>query len=88
LRITFPLSLPGVVAGVLMAFVPAISTYAIPVILGGTKGYMYGNLVERQFLYLNWPFGAALSTIMLLLTFAILAIGGRFARLEELWLRP
>jgi spermidine/putrescine transport system permease protein len=88
LRITFPLSLPGVVAGILMAFVPAISTYAIPVILGGTKGYMYGNLVQRQFLYLNWPFGAALSTIMLVLTFVILAVGSRFARLEELWLRP
>jgi spermidine/putrescine transport system permease protein len=86
-RVVLPLSMPGVVAGVLIVFVPSISTFAVPVILGGTGGYMYGNLINYQFLYLNWPFGAALATVMLAVTLVVVAAGARFVRLEELWSR-
>lgn len=84
-RVIFPLSLPGVAAASLIVFVPSVSTFAVPVILGGTKGHMYGNLVNSQFLAFNWPFGAALATVMLVVTAALVALGVRFARLGELW---
>lgn len=88
LRVIFPLSMPGVVAGVLIVFVPSVSEFAVPVIVGGTGGYMYGNLINFQFLSLNWPFGAALSAVMLAVTLALVAVGARFVRLEELWVEP
>ncbi len=73
------------VAGILMVFVPAISQFAIPQILGGNGGYMFGNLVNFEFLQLDWPYGAALSVVMLLISAAAIAIAVRFARLETLW---
>jgi ABC-type spermidine/putrescine transport system permease subunit I len=86
-RIIFPLTLPGVVAGILMVFVPAISQFAIPQILGGNAGYMYGNLVNFQFLQLDWPYGAALSVIMLTVSGLTILLAARLTRLEALW-RP
>jgi ABC-type spermidine/putrescine transport system permease subunit I len=84
-RIIGPLSFPGVVAGVLMVFVPAISQFAIPQILGGNGGYMFGNLVNFQFLQLDWPYGAALSVVMLVVSGVAIAIAVRLTRLEALW---
>jgi spermidine/putrescine transport system permease protein len=86
-RIVLPLSMPGVVAGVLLVFVPAISTFAVPEILGGTGGTMYANLINTYFLNFDWPFGAALATVMLAITLAVVALASRFVRLEELWTR-
>ena len=86
-RIIAPLSLPGVVAGILMVFVPAISQFAIPQILGGNAGYMYGNLVNFQFLQLDWPYGAALSVIMLVVSELTIVLAARVTKLEALW-RP
>lgn len=84
-RVILPLSMPGVVAGALIVFVPSVGEFAVPVIVGGTGGYMYGNLINFQFLALNWPFGAALAVVMLLVTLALVAAGTRLVRLEELW---
>jgi spermidine/putrescine transport system permease protein len=84
-RIIGPLSLPGVVAGILMVFVPAISQFAIPQILGGNGGYMFGNLVNFQFLQLDWPYGAALSVVMLLISGVAVGLAVRLTRLEALW---
>jgi spermidine/putrescine transport system permease protein len=84
-RIIGPLSFPGVVAGILMVFVPAISQFAIPQILGGNGGYMFGNLVNFQFLQLDWPYGAALSVVMLLISGLAIALAVRMSRLEALW---
>jgi spermidine/putrescine transport system permease protein len=86
-RVVWPLSLPGVVAGVLMVFVPAISQFAIPQILGGNGGYMFGNLVNFQFLQLDWPFGAALSAVMLAVSGLAVLLAARLTRLEALWER-
>lgn len=84
-RIVGPLSFPGVVAGVLMVFVPAISQFAIPQILGGNGGYMFGNLVNFEFLQLDWPYGAALSAVMLVISGIAIALAVRLTRLEALW---
>ncbi len=86
-RVIFPLSLPGVVAGLLLVFIPAISTFAVPVILGGTGGIMYASLINDYFLNFDWPFGAALATTMLILTLAAVALAARMIRLQTVWTR-
>jgi len=74
LRITLPLSLPGVLAGVVLIFVPAIGSFMEPRILGGTNSIMLGTIIEDQFMALNnWPFGAALSFIMLAIVLILMA---------------
>lgn len=65
-RIVFPLSLPGLVAGALLTFVPAMGDFVTPSILGGVDTLMIGNLIEEQFLAaFNWPFGSALSLVLM-----------------------
>jgi len=74
MRITLPLSLPGVLAGVVLIFVPAIGSFMEPRILGGTNSIMLGTIIEDQFMALNnWPFGAALSFIMLAIVLLLMA---------------
>jgi spermidine/putrescine transport system permease protein len=73
LRITLPLSLPGVLAAALFVFVPSMGVFAIPVLLGGGKDIILGNLIVQLFLeFRNIPLGAAVS--MLLLAFAGIGI--------------
>jgi spermidine/putrescine transport system permease protein len=65
-RITLPLTLPGIVGGSIIVFIPSLGNFVVPDVLGGAKVMMIGNLVEQQFLYArNWPFGAALSMIIM-----------------------
>ena len=65
-RVVFPMSLPGVLAGSALIFVPAVGSFMEPRILGGAKGATLGMAVEDQFtVTANWPFGAALSFLML-----------------------
>ncbi|RME84362.1 MAG: ABC transporter permease [Caldilineae bacterium] len=67
LRVIWPLSLPGVVAGSMLVFIPAIGSFVTPAILGGGKSLMIGNIISNQFLAAHdWPFGSALSTLMML----------------------
>jgi spermidine/putrescine transport system permease protein len=86
-RVVLPLALPGVVAAVLFVFVPAISTFAVPEILGGTSGTLYASLVSDSFQAFNWPFGAALSTVMLAVTLLIVALSAKLVRFDEIWTR-
>jgi spermidine/putrescine transport system permease protein len=66
-RITFPLSLPGVVAAFIMMFVPTMGEYITPAMVGGPDGMMVGNLVQAMFGPMNnWPAGAALAVVMML----------------------
>jgi spermidine/putrescine transport system permease protein len=71
-RVIVPLTSPGIAAGVLLVFVPALGIYAVNDILGGGRVDMIGNIIENQFKgnARNWPFGAALGTT-LLVTFAL-----------------
>lgn len=65
LRITLPLSLPGVLSGITLVFLPAVSSFFIPKLLGGGQYVLIGNVIESQFLTSgNWNFGSAISLIM------------------------
>ncbi len=65
-RVLFPLTLRGIIAGCLLVFIPSVAAFITPDILGGAKTIMVGNLIQNQFLKsLNWPFGSALSVILI-----------------------
>jgi spermidine/putrescine transport system permease protein len=67
-RVTLPLSMPGVVSGIMMCFMPAITTFAVSRLLGGGLVTMYGELIENQFYFMrDWHFGATLSIVMMAL---------------------
>lgn len=85
-RVTLPLSLPGLVAGTILTFVPVIGTFVVSDILGGRQVILVGNLVQRQFLDArNPPFGSAASIILLLMTLALtLYYTRRFGLGEEI----
>jgi len=70
-RITLPLSLPGVIAGITLVFLPSVSTFVIPKLLGGGQYMLIGNLIEKQFITVgDWNFGSAISLIMALVIMA------------------
>lgn len=74
LRITLPLSIPGILAAIILIFVPAIGSFMEPRILGGKNAIMLGPIIENQFTAVfNWPLGAALSFIMLAIVLVLLA---------------
>jgi spermidine/putrescine transport system permease protein len=65
-RVTLPLSLPGVIAGAILTFVPCLGDFLTAEILGGPRYYLLGNLISNQFLMAqDWPFGAALTVLLL-----------------------
>ena len=78
LRVILPQTLPGIMGGAVIVFIPAVGNFIVPDVLGGAKGLMIGNLVEQQFLSArNWPFGSALSMIIMavVLTVLLIAVG-------------
>jgi spermidine/putrescine transport system permease protein len=81
-RITLPLTMPGIVSGIILVFIPMLGSFLIPDLLGGTNAQMIGNVIERQFKSANkYPCGAALSFLLMYATFGALALrawyGGR-----------
>ena len=73
-RLVIPLAMPGILAGAALTFVPVAGSFMEPRILGGRVGTMYGTLIEDQFIAVfNWPFGAALSFILLAVVLVVLA---------------
>ncbi len=71
LRITLPLSIPGVIAGITLVFLPAVSSFFIPILLGGGEYVLIGNLIENYFVASgDWNFGSAISLIMAVLIMA------------------
>ena len=76
-RVILPLTRPGISAGVLLVFVPAIAMFAITDLMGGSKVPMIGNVIERQFGNANnWPFGAALGIVMCALFVVVYVLSG------------
>jgi spermidine/putrescine transport system permease protein len=72
-RVIVPLSSPGIISGCILVFIPALGSYFIPELLGGSKSLMIGNLIQNQFgASRNWPFGAALA--FALLAFVLIAM--------------
>ena len=65
LKVTFPMSLPGVISGITLVFLPAVSSFFIPKLLGGGQFVLIGNVIETQFLTAgDWSFGSSISLIM------------------------
>ena len=80
-RIIIPLAIPGILSGVMITFIPALGSFLTPDLLGGTDSQMIANVIERQFKSANdWPFGAALSFLLMYVTFFALAVRGVFTR--------
>lgn len=83
-RIMLPITLPGVIAGCILVFIPAVGTFITSDLLGGTKGLMIGNLIDRQYKGSgNLPLGAALSIVMMVVVMAALVIYARFGKDES-----
>ena len=79
-----PLAAPGIASGILITFIPALGAYLTPDILGGTDSQMIANVIERQFKRANdWPFGAALSFLLMYLTFFAIAAQAMVQRRSE-----
>jgi spermidine/putrescine transport system permease protein len=84
LSIVAPLAAPGITSGVLITFVPALGAYLTPDLLGGPDSQMIANVIERQFKRANdWPFGAALSFILMYATFIAIAFQAMKSRQAE-----
>jgi spermidine/putrescine transport system permease protein len=81
-RVILPLSMPGIVGGAILVFVPGLGAFISPELLGGAKSMMIGSLIQQQFgQSRNWPFGAALSFVLLVLVLlALSAHAGRYRR--------
>ena len=83
-RVTMPLSVPGILSGITMVFVPAVSTFYISQKLGGTDTVLIGDVIERMFKQADNPnLGAALSLVLMLLVFVCTGIMNRFGADEE-----
>jgi spermidine/putrescine transport system permease protein len=84
-RVALPLSLPGVLAAFFMVFIPTVGEYVTPLLLGGSSGSMYGNIIQDFFTKAaNWPLGSALSMIMLVATLALVAVAVRLIDVRRL----
>ncbi len=82
-KVILPQSIPGVISGITMVFIPAITAFAISRLLGGSKFMLYGDLIENQFITLGrdaWPVGSALSFILLVLVLISMAVMRRAER--------
>ena len=74
-RVVIPLAAPGIISGLIITFVPALGAYLTPDLMGGTDSQMIANVVERQFKRANdWPFGSALSFLLMYATFILIAL--------------
>ena len=72
-KVTFPLSIPGVISGIALVFLPAVSSFFIPKLLGGGQYFLIGNVIENQFITVGeWNFGSAISVIMAFVMMAIM----------------
>ena len=85
LTITFPLTLPGLLSGVILTFIPSMGLFFIADILGGNKVVLVGSVIQDQLTQArNWPFAAALSVVLMILTSAMIWLYRKVARVKEL----
>lgn len=84
-KITLPLTLPGIISAIVLTFIPALGIYTTTDMLGGGKVIYIGNIIKNQFGAIrNWPLGAALSVLLLLITALLIFIYSRFAKVEDM----
>lgn len=86
-KIILPLSLPGVISGITMVFVPSLTTFVISTILGGSKILLIGNVIEQQFRLGNWNTGSGLSLVLMIFILICMAILSKYDKESEgnLW---
>jgi spermidine/putrescine transport system permease protein len=83
-RVIFPLSIPGVISGVMMVFMPAVSTFVISDLLGGSQITLIGNLIKDQFQSVyDWNFGASISIILMMMILLSMAVLGKTDKSEN-----
>ena len=79
-KVIFPLSLPGVISGITMVCMPAVSTFVISKLLGGGQFYLIGNLIEQEFMSVgDWHFGSAISIFMMIIILISMAIMNKYS---------
>lgn len=83
-RVTLPLSMPGVLVAFFMVFIPTVGEYVTPMLVGGPGGSMYGNIIQDFFTRAaNWPFGSMLAVVMLVATLVVSALAVRTINLRR-----
>lgn len=83
-KVVLPISFPGVTAAFFFVFIPVLGEWVTPTLVGGAQGIMYGNLIQEQFVRtLNWPLGALLSLVLLVLIAPAIFFFTRSSRLSE-----
>lgn len=83
-RVTFPLTMPGVASAFFFVFIPTLGEWVTPTLVGGVSGIMYGNLIQDQFgRALNWPLGALMSMVLLVLVGLFSYVFNRFIPITE-----
>lgn len=84
-RVIFPLSIPGVMSGITMVFMPAVSTFVISKLLGGGQFMLIGNLIESEFTTVgDWYFGSAISILMMIIILISMAVLSKFDSTNDL----
>ena len=74
-RVTLPLSVPGIINGITLVFLPAVSSFFIPKLLGGGQYFLIGNMIENQFITVGeWNFGSAISMIMAVIMMVLMMV--------------
>lgn len=85
LKVILPATMPGIIGGSIITFIPALGNFIVPSVLGGAKVLMIGNLIEQQFLSArNWPFGSALAMLVMTAVLILLVFQLRLARKKDL----
>lgn len=86
LRVTLPLTMTGVLTGILLFFTPTFGAFVTPLLLGSTESIMIGNVVETQFgEAFNWPYGSALSCIVVVTVVGLLVLFNRYVAFDDLY---
>ena len=84
-RITLPLTFPGIFSSIILVFIPSLGIYTVTDMLGGGKVLYIGNIIKNQFGAIrNWPLGAALSVLLIVITGMLIYIYTRFAKIEDM----
>lgn len=83
-KIILPLTIPGILAGILLVFLPAMTLFFIPDLLGGAKSLLLGNLIENHFLLItNWPVGSAISVMLIILMSILILIYWHYSKRSD-----
>ncbi len=83
-RVILPMTLPGIIGGSIIVFIPSLGNFIVPSVLGGSRVLMIGNLIEQQFLSArNWPFGSALGMLVMAAVLVLLMVYVRIMTKEE-----